>query len=516
MGEAAPEQRALVPGTMLDDKYRVDRLLAVGGMGAVYEGTHIKLRKRVAIKVLNPAMTSQSMIDRFHREAITASQIGHEGIAQVTDLGTSMTGEPFLVMELLEGEPLSARLKAVGGPLPIEMACELGCAILSPLAAAHAAGIVHRDLKPDNVFLVRQSRGEMVKLLDFGISRAQGLEQEFRLTTTGLVLGTPYYMSPEQARGETHVTPAADIYAFGVILYEMLVGDVPIKADNYNQLMYRVMSGDFARPRSKRQDVPVPLEEIVMRAMALEPEHRWSHAAELEQHLLQFCRPTFRDHMIERISGSNIGFKSSSPLLPTPMNPTPAPATKSSSKRIVPIVLAGVAAGGIAIAIVVARGGKDTKAADAPVATASSSPTPAGATNRAGESAEAKPIDTNPVDTKPVDTKPVDTKSIDTKPVEPAKITIKFEVEPQTATIAIDGKPLDGSSLEVTKDDATHQVEITAKGFQPYKEDLSFVETQKLVVHLDKVGARPTKKQGGKDPKDHKTDHIDTNSPYGN
>ena len=192
------EPRELAAGTMLDDKYRIDELLAVGGMGAVYVGTHTKLRKRVAIKVLNPELSSAPMIERFHREAITASQIGHEGIAQVTDIGTSSAG-PFLVMELLEGESLARRMKATGA-LPIEVACELGCSILSPLGAAHRAGIIHRDLKPDNVFLVRQSRGEMVKLLDFGISRAQGLEQEFRLTTTGLVLGTPYYMSPEQAK----------------------------------------------------------------------------------------------------------------------------------------------------------------------------------------------------------------------------------------------------------------------------------------------------------------------------
>src|SRR4029079_5894394 len=144
-------------------------------------------------------MNSAAMIERFHREAVTASQIGHEGIAQVTDLGTSTEGEPFLVMEYLEGESLANRLRATG-PLAIEDACELGCAILSPLAAAHHAGVVHRDLKPDNVFLVKPRRREMVKLLDFGISRAAGLEGELKLTSTGVVMGTPFYMSPEQAR----------------------------------------------------------------------------------------------------------------------------------------------------------------------------------------------------------------------------------------------------------------------------------------------------------------------------
>jgi serine/threonine-protein kinase len=295
----------LSAGTMLDDKYRIERLLAAGSMGEVYLGTHTLLRKRVAIKILNPELSSAPMIERFHREAINASQIGHEGIAQVTDIGTSREGEPFLVMEYLEGESLASRLHALG-PLAVEDACELGCAILSPLGAAHHAGIVHRDLKPDNVFLVRQSRGEMVKLLDFGISRAPGLASEFRLTSTGLVLGTPYYMSPEQARGESQITPAADLYAFGVMLYEMLAGDVPIRADNYNQLMYRVMTGEFARPRERRPDLPEGLEQLILHAMALSPKVRPASALELEEALLSFCRPVFREHTSGRISAPGL------------------------------------------------------------------------------------------------------------------------------------------------------------------------------------------------------------------
>jgi eukaryotic-like serine/threonine-protein kinase len=294
---------------MLDDKYRIERLLATGGMGAVYLGMHVGLRKRVAIKVLNPQLSSPPMIERFHREAITASQIGHEGIAQVTDLGTSGEGEPFLVMEYLEGESLASRLKATG-PLAVEDACELGCAILAPLAAAHHAGIVHRDLKPDNVFLVRQSRGEMVKLLDFGISRMKGQDASFRLTTTGLVLGTPYYMSPEQARGDSEVTVGADLYSFGVMLYEMLIGVVPIRAENYNQLMYRVMTGEYTWPRRLRRDLPEALEQIIVRAMALEPADRPGSTQELEAALMPFCRQVFRDAATGRLSAPGLPFRS--------------------------------------------------------------------------------------------------------------------------------------------------------------------------------------------------------------
>ena len=515
--EAAPglnEPRPLQAGHMLDDKYRIERLIAVGGMGAVYEGTHVKLRKRVAIKVLNRGLTSPAMIERFHREAITASQIGHEGIAQVTDLGTSATNEPFLVMELLEGESLAARLKSAG-QLPVEMACELGCAILSPLAAAHAAGIVHRDLKPDNVFLVRQSRGELVKLLDFGISRASGLEQEFRLTTTGLVLGTPYYMSPEQARGETNVGPAADLYAFGVILYEMLIGTVPIKADNYNALIYRVMNGDYARPRTKRPELPQALEDIVMRAMALEPEERFASAAELEQHLLAFCRPTFRDHMIERISSSQVGFRSSSPLLPTPQGYSVA--TKSSGhdatvmaqtnvdkkpgggKVWIALVAAALAAIGITVAVIMSTKSEPEKPApqiaNAPVAVVE--------TPKQAVVEEPKPEDPKPANVE--------------EPKAPAieRVTIRFDVEPANASIAIDGKPVTGTSFEVDKDDATHKLAITAKGHQPYEEDITF-ETQKLVIRLDKVGQKPTKRSIPPKKQNGKQQRIETTSPYGN
>jgi serine/threonine protein kinase len=489
--EAAPELRTLTSGTMLDDKYRIERLLAVGGMGAVYEGTHTQLRKRVAIKVLNPQLASKAMLDRFHREAITASQIGHEGIAQVTDLGKSSSGESFIVMELLEGEPLSGRLQGAK-QMPIEVACELGCAILSPLAAAHAAGVVHRDLKPDNVFLVRQSRGEMVKLLDFGISRASGLEQEFRLTTTGLVLGTPYYMSPEQARGETNIGPAADLYSFGVIMYEMLVGEVPIKADNYNQLIYRVMSGDYARPRTKRPDLPPALEDIVMRAMALHPEDRPGSATELEHALLAFCRPNFRDHMIERISQSNVGFQSSSPLLPTPqVHNTIVPQPKKASK--LPIVIAAVAALGIGGAVIAAtqRGSQDK-------------PAPAVVMPANGPAAVVDPPPPPPTPPPPVEV---------VKP--PEKITLRFDVEPKTAAITVDGDTLKGSEIIVEKDDQPHKLAITAKGYQPYEEEISFSETQKLVVKLDKIGAKPTVR--AKRPpktKDGKPTIIDTKSPY--
>ena len=540
---------------MLDDKYRIDRLLAVGGMGAVYVGTHIKLRKRVAIKVLNPGLSSAPMIERFHREAITASQIGHEGIAQVTDIGTSSDGEPFLVMEYLEGESLASRLRA-SGPLPIEDACELGCAILSPLAAAHHAGIVHRDLKPDNVFLVRQSRGEMVKLLDFGISRASGLESEFRLTTTGLVLGTPYYMSPEQARGDSEISPAADLYAFGVMLYEMLIGNVPIQAENYNQLMYRVMMGDYARPRERRPDLPEALEALILQAMAQAPEQRPASALELEQALLAYCRPAFREHASGRMSAPGLplmtpppssghgtgrglprgnvatdhtmaaGGSSTAPAFPAPPGAAPAtstrlerPAAPGSPRRsrlpwiLVGIILSAGVSGAVAIGM--------TRPGDPPVATATPAPVPAtpgpttttttpATTQPTGSAAGATPPEAVPPATPGSGSTPA---PADTPPTAPqaTTVTLRFSVEPAGAVILVDGARIKGSELVVAKDGADHTLRITAPGHRAHGDKIRFDESQRLVVQLKRTAR--TGRSDGRKPGSN-TERIDSDSPY--
>jgi serine/threonine-protein kinase len=539
---------------MLDDKYRIERLLAVGGMGAVYVGTHIKLRKRVAIKVLNPQLNSAAMIERFHREAITASQIGHEGIAQVTDIGTSQDGEPFLVMEYLEGEPLASRLRS-SGPLAIEDACELACSILSPLAAAHRAGIVHRDLKPDNVFLVRQSRGEMVKLLDFGISRAAGLESEFRLTTTGLVLGTPYYMSPEQARGDHEITPAADLYAIGVILYEMLIGCVPIQAENYNQLMYRVMIGDYARPRDKRPDLPDGLEQLIVQAMAQEPTQRPISATDLEQALLVYCRPAFRDRISGRLSapamplptgsgsygpgsygpggygsGSGVGTarnpsthrtmpagsNASAPAIHTPAPPGAAtrPALPGKRRSRAPwIAGALIVLGGGGAAAVIALGGDPTGGGGGPsrpVAPTPVAPTPAPTPPAPTPVAPATP---DPSAVKPVEppAAPVEPPAA---PAEPAKLTLKFAIDPPDATITVDGARVAGSELVVAKDNADHALRIAAPGRVTHDEILRFDESQRLVVQL-KRATGPAHGTPATPSTKNRTDHeVITDSPY--
>ena len=225
-------------GAVLADRYEVVRRIGEGGMGAVYEAKHTVIGKRVAVKVLLEKFVAKSdFVARLLQEARLASSIGHEHIVDVTDFGTTVDGRSFVVMEFLDGESL-AELAMREAPLPIERSVGIARQVASALGAAHAKGIFHRDVKPENIYLVKRGDVDFVKVVDFGISKAvkpAGDEggEGYRLTHTGLLLGTPLYMSPEQARGEEDLDHRVDIWALGVLLYECLTGEVPFRANNY-------------------------------------------------------------------------------------------------------------------------------------------------------------------------------------------------------------------------------------------------------------------------------------------
>ncbi len=269
-------------GMTIDNKYRLEDMIGRGGMGVVYRAEHIGLRRKVAVKVLLRGHGAGSDAKkRFDREARAAGRLGHPNIVQVFDLGTLPDGSPYLVMELLEGEPLSNRL-AIEGGLPIPEACEIVGEVLSALEAAHAGGIVHRDLKPDNVFLTSDGR---VKILDFGISKQT--DETMSLTRTGAVVGTPYYLAPEQARGERAVDVRVDLWAAGVLAFECLTGMLPFAADNYNALLAKILTGRPTPPAQIRPSISPQLEAVVMMALAFDPENRFQSAAEMRQALLE-------------------------------------------------------------------------------------------------------------------------------------------------------------------------------------------------------------------------------------
>jgi len=281
-----------LPAGTIVDKYTLVRCIGQGGMGAVYEARHSLVGKRCAIKMILPELAGdQEVVQRMLREAQAAAAIGHPNIVDTFDFGVVPDGTCYLVMEYLEGRSLGD-LIGERGSLDLDSAVAIVDQVLLALEAAHKAGVVHRDLKPDNIFIARGPRGgEEIKLLDFGISKFQAAgPEDIQLTRTGAVLGTPYYMSPEQADGAREVDHRTDLWAMGVILYEALIGAVPFRGQTYNQVIVQLMMKDPVPPRVARPDLPEALEAVILRALEKDPAKRWATAAELRE-ALRSCLP---------------------------------------------------------------------------------------------------------------------------------------------------------------------------------------------------------------------------------
>jgi serine/threonine protein kinase len=275
------------PGQVLDGKYRIVRLIGEGGMGAVFEGENVRINRRVAIKVLHgAALANAETVQRFEREAQAAGRIGSEHILEILDLGVLPDGERYMVMEFLVGETLSSRIRSHGRLTPQQIV-PLARQTLVGLGAAHAAGIVHRDMKPDNLFVLKERAGirDYVKIIDFGISKFNVLGGDMSMTRTGAVMGTPYYMSPEQAKGTGGVDLRSDLYAVGVILYEAVTGEVPFTANTFNELIFKIALSDPIPLTQRLPDLDPRFADIVSRAMARDPNERFATANEMIQAL---------------------------------------------------------------------------------------------------------------------------------------------------------------------------------------------------------------------------------------
>jgi serine/threonine-protein kinase len=277
-------------GRTAGGKYRLVRLLGSGGMGEVYEAQHSSIGRRFAIKFLHPLLAGNSeVVARFQREAQAAGGLENENIAAVVDIGVADDGAPYLVMEYLDGEDL-AHLLVRGGPLPVPRAAYIIIQACRGLAAAHGRGIVHRDLKPENLFICKRNDGsDLVKVLDFGIAKLHTGRPGTGLTQTGTTMGTPFYMSLEQARGAKEVDHRTDIYALGVILYEILSGTKPHPGESYNEILYHVISKDPAPLDSVRPGLPPGLAAVVHKAMAREADDRYASAADFTAALIPFA-----------------------------------------------------------------------------------------------------------------------------------------------------------------------------------------------------------------------------------
>jgi serine/threonine-protein kinase len=273
---------SLEPGSLIDDKYRVIRLIGEGGMGAVYHGENVRIRRQVAIKVLHAQVAQNAeVVQRFEREAQAAGCIGNDHILEVLDLGQLPNGDRYIVMEFLDGEALSHRLERLKRMSPADLSVIL-LQLLDGLGAAHRAGITHRDLKPDNIFLLKKKAGrqDFVKIIDFGISKFNNIDNGgLKMTRSGAVMGTPLYMSPEQAR-TAEADGRSDIYSVGVIMYEAVAGRVPFTAEQFNQLLIQIVMGDYVPLHLAAPDVDPHFAAIVTKAMALAREDRFQSTDE--------------------------------------------------------------------------------------------------------------------------------------------------------------------------------------------------------------------------------------------
>jgi serine/threonine protein kinase len=273
------QQGRLMIGRVIGNKYGVKAIIGEGGMGSVYEAEHLAIGRLVALKVLHPVNAQrEDALRRFNHEARVAGSIGHPNICEVYDVGKLEDQSPYLVMERLHGRTLADRI-ACEGALPFADVIDILTQVLSALHAAHEKEVIHRDVKPDNIFLTeRVGCAPIAKILDFGISKMGNEDGDLSLTRTGMVMGTPYYMAPEQARGDRHLDPRVDLYAVGCILYEALTGRRPFNAPNYNALLVQILTTNATPVREIRPALPEGFDEIIEQALSKHRDNRFQSA----------------------------------------------------------------------------------------------------------------------------------------------------------------------------------------------------------------------------------------------
>jgi eukaryotic-like serine/threonine-protein kinase len=457
----AAESASLV-GFALEERYHILREIGRGGMGIVYEAEHVDLGKRVAIKVmLEKYADDDEAVTRFKREALAASRIGNPHIIDVSHIGAAPDGRPFVVMELLDGEPLSKVLERTG-PMPPWRAVHIMRQVLRAVGAAHAKGIIHRDLKPDNIFIVnRDDQHDFVKLLDFGISKMIDTGEQMaatRLTTTGVVMGTPLYMAPEQATG-SGVDHRVDLYAAGVILFEMLSGRPPFNETNYNLLVAKLITATPPHLDDLRRGLPAALVTAVHRALEKDPDHRFTSAEAFAQSL-----PTDR-----AISEPNLEIAHTLPPGVSLHAPPRSLARPPASRKgwLIGIGAVVVAIGAAAIVGVVVSG-DSSKPATPPA------PAPVVAPAPAPEAPAPPPA--------------------------PAPATGKLEIKtiPSGATVKLDKADAGTTPLEVTLAPGAHRIHVELAGYLAVDadEDIHAAERTSAVITLQKgsshtIAAKP-------------------------
>ena len=469
-------------GQTLDGRYLIQKRLAAGGMGAIYLGRHIAVGRKVAIKFLHEQFTeNDEVIKRFYREAQAAAAIAHKNIIDVWDVGVSPSGDPYLAMEYLEGESLSSLLRRTG-PVSLPAACGILESVLAALGAAHAKGVVHRDLKPDNIFLA-QVAGEsqpVVKIIDFGISKFTDDTGASKITRTGSMLGTPAYMPPEQLRGDRDLDHRADLYAVGVILYQMLTGKVPFSGDHYNSLIVSVLTEPPLPPAEAFPAFPVEAETLVMRLLSKDPNDRPESTAALQKDILKLAT---REQQLEHLSryatgiterqcaAGNLGDElpsgskgAGAVLAELSSKPTPSAWMDSkppTGRRGGTLLLIGAVSTALVAVIGVwlwRSAGSGRQGDDGSVSATSISPAappPAG---------PAPPPNDAPVVPRG--------KSYQSAEAIPKPVEITVNGAPEGAVLTVDGAPVKENPFDVPRSQSAVQLVIRAPGFEAYKTEV--------------------------------------------
>lgn len=365
------QQSADLVGSVIADRYHIEKKLGEGGMGAVYLGQHVKMGRKSAIKVMTQGMAHDpEAIARFNREAANAARITHPNVCAIYDFGETSDGIIYLAMEFIEGSSLSDLLKSEGA-LPPKRAAEILHQTAEALQAAHDLGIVHRDLKPDNIMLSRGRDGsDVVKVVDFGIAKAMGGEEGQKVTKTGLVVGTPEYMSPEQLSGDV-LDGRSDIYSLALVFFRMLTGVLPFQADTAQETMIKRLTDDPLRLNEALPgtDFPQQLQHVMDHALQRMPADRYVSAAQFGRDVVEavsgMAAPTLVDtegatmlldagdvgataQLVKtRVAGAK---EPVTPATPAPM-PSPRPPTKKKPVLAIAASIAVIAVGGVGAVI---------------------------------------------------------------------------------------------------------------------------------------------------------------------
>jgi serine/threonine-protein kinase len=445
-----------VIGLVLSDKYRVVREIGRGGMGVVYEAEHVELGKRVAIKLmLDKYAQDGEATARFHREARAAGRIGNPHIIDVVDTG-SHSGRPFVVMELLSGLPLSKVIE-MSGAIPPWRAIPIMRQVLRAVGAAHAKGIIHRDLKPDNIFILSQDdHHDFVKLLDFGISKVVDADEQIaftKLTTTGVVMGTPLYMAPEQAMGQP-IERAADLYACGVILFEMLAGRPPFEGQTYAVLVAKLLTQPPPMLSELKPGLPGALVAAVHRALEKEPKDRFVSA---EQFLMAL--PGEKTPSMLELAGT---IDSSSGKLAVPAPSTLRGARGKAKARWPLFVVLAAAVVGAGVVTFLAL--QSDKGANTNTVAAGSASEPSPPPQPAGSAQQTLPQ----------------------TPSTPAVGQLQIKTVPTGALVSINGQPRGTTPIEITLEPGRYKVKVELAGYDAIEseEDVRAKERASVVLQL--------------------------------